>query len=253
MTCEELKEEYELYALGLSGDVEREELEHHLQTGCSTCSAGIKRALLTNASILQLTPDLKPPASLRNRVLASVGVQAKPWGWISGLAAALAALCITVLWIGDHDRNNQATLAGVQQQLEIGKQQLQSSKSEYAQVQQALSMLNEPETRQVIFGAGKPQPPHGRVFVNARRGVLLLASNLPPAPSGKTYQLWVIPKGGAPRPAGLFQSDAGGNATYLSQGALDISQTGAVAVTLEPEAGSPAPTTTPIIVAPVTD
>jgi hypothetical protein len=246
MTCEELNEEYELYALGLSGDAERAELESHLQSGCSTCSAGLKRALVTNASILQLAPDVTPPRSLRNRVLASVGVEKKPWGWISGFAAALAGLFVAVVWFGAQDRQNEASLAAVQQQL-------QNSKAEFAQVQQALSMLNEPETKQVTFGAGKPQPPHGRVFVNARRGVLLLASNLPQAPAGKTYQLWVIPKGGAPKPAGLFQSDAGGNATYLSRGALDLSKTGAVAVTLEPEAGSPAPTTTPIIVAPVAE
>src|SRR5207237_1367679 len=174
------------------------------------------------------------------------GVEKKPCGWISGFAAALACLFVAVVWFGAQDRQNEASLTAVQQQL-------QNSKAELAQVQQALAMLNEPETKQVIFGAGKPQPPHGRVFVNPRRGVLLLASNLPQAPAGKTYQLWVIPKGGAPKPAGLFQSDAGGNAAYLSRGVLDLSQTGAVAVTLEPEAGSPAPTTTPIIVAPVAD
>ncbi len=35
------------------------------------------------------------------------------------------------------------------------------------------------------------------------------------------------------------------------EGPVDVETTGAVAVTVEPEAGSSAPTTTPIIVAPV--
>src|SRR5260370_21441285 len=117
MTCEELKEEYELYALGLSGDAERAELESHLQTGCSTCSAGLKRALLTNTSILQLAPDVTPPRSLRKRGLASVGVETKPWCWISGFAAALAGFFIAVLWFGAQDPQNEAGLAAVQPQL----------------------------------------------------------------------------------------------------------------------------------------
>ena len=38
---------------------------------------------------------------------------------------------------------------------------------------------------------------------------------------------------------------------HILSGPLDVATLGAVAVTLEPEAGSSAPTTTPIIVAPV--
>jgi anti-sigma-K factor RskA len=89
--------------------------------------------------------------------------------------------------------------------------------------------------------------------MNPKRGVLFLASNLPPAPQGRIYELWIIPKGGAPRPSGLFQSDAAGNAMHMVTGPIDIASTGAFAVSVEPEAGSPAPTTTPIIVAPVGD
>jgi anti-sigma-K factor RskA len=109
--------------------------------------------------------------------------------------------------------------------------------------------LNGPETRQVVFGNTAPAPPQGRVLVNARHGVLLLASNLPAAAAGKTYELWVIPKDGSPKPSGLFKSDSSGAAMYLSNGPLDVSRTAAVAVTLEPESGSPAPTSTPVIVA----
>ncbi len=65
-----------------------------------------------------------------------------------------------------------------------------------------------------------------------------------------TYVMWVIPKGGVPRPAGLFQSE-GTRAMHILNGPLDTSTLSAIAVTLEPAAGSPAPTTTPIIVAAV--
>ncbi len=107
-----------------------------------------------------------------------------------------------------------------------------------------LAFLNSPDTKLVNFGAGAPAPPKGSILVNPRDGVLLMASNLPPLPAGRTYQMWLIPKGGAPQPAGLFQSLANGTALHTQPGVVAADTT--VAVTVEPEAGSPAPTTTPL-------
>ena len=70
-----------------------------------------------------------------------------------------------------------------------------------------------------------------------------------PAPSGKAYEMWVIPKGGKPVPAGLFQSETNGTAMHIERGPIDVNGTGAVAVTLENEAGAAQPTSQPIIVA----
>jgi anti-sigma-K factor RskA len=81
-------------------------------------------------------------------------------------------------------------------------------------------------------------------------GVLLIASNLPKAGPGKTYEMWVIPRGGTPRPAGLFQSD-GMQALYILNGPVDVRAIGTVAVTLEPAAGSATPTMPILIAAPV--
>ena len=61
--------------------------------------------------------------------------------------------------------------------------------------------------------------------------------------------MWLIPKGGAPRPAGLFQSTDAGSAVHVLSGPIDTAALGAVAVTVEPEAGSPAPTSQPLITA----
>jgi len=63
--------------------------------------------------------------------------------------------------------------------------------------------------------------------------------------------MWLIPKGGSPRPAGLFQSGETGNAFHILSGPVEIASLDAVAVTVEPESGSPGPTTTPIIMAAV--
>ena len=85
--------------------------------------------------------------------------------------------------------------------------------------------------------------------MNPKGGVLLLASNLPAAPEGKIYEMWVIPKAGNPVPAGLFQSDAEGTALHMQKATVDLAATKAVAVTLEPAGGVPQPTSQPLIVA----
>ena len=58
---------------------------------------------------------------------------------------------------------------------------------------------------------------------------------------GKTYEAWIIPASGAPRPAGLFP---GSTSAVRLRGT--VPKHAVVAVTVEPKAGSRAPTTTPI-------
>jgi anti-sigma-K factor RskA len=101
----------------------------------------------------------------------------------------------------------------------------------------------------VAFGTGRDAKSKGRVFMNPSQGVLLIASNLQPAPKGKKYEMWVIPKGGKPVPAGLFQSQGDGSAMHIQRGSVDLTATAAVAVTVEDEAGAQAPTSPIVIVA----
>jgi anti-sigma-K factor RskA len=240
--CQDFQDDFEFYALGLLDPEEKAAIDAHLATGCATCDAALKNALAINAIVMSMAPDVVPPARLKRRVLASVGVQRMSWGWLAALAAA--SMLVVALWLSVQERSRAAELAQARHNL------LQVS-SQRDRLLQALTFLDDPSTLPVSFGKGQPLPPRGNVFVHSKLGVLLIASNLPPAQSGKIYEMWVIPKGGAPRPAGLFQSEGGGTAMHILSGPLDIATLGAVAVTLEPEAGSAAPTTTPIIVAPV--
>ncbi|HLJ15358.1 MAG TPA: anti-sigma factor [Bryobacteraceae bacterium] len=243
MSCEELRDLYELYALGALEAEETAELDAHVARNCPTCVPGLKRALATNAVIASFVPDVEPPSRLRRKVLAGVGTGLSPrWGWMGAWATATAALLAGVLWFGIEDRRTASELAATRQQVAMTQMDL-------ARVQQALQFLDEPETKQVGFGAGQPQPPRGNVFVNPNSGVLLIASNLPPAPAGKIYEMWIIPKSGAPKPAGLFQSQQNGSAFHLVPGPIDTSVTAAVAVSIEPEAGSATPTK--IVIPPV--
>jgi anti-sigma-K factor RskA len=175
-------------------------------------------------------------------VIALTGEPQRSFSWMPVWILATTALAVVALWIGIERRDQARALAEL-------RLEAQRKNAELARLTEAFALMNDPAAKQVVFGEGAPKPPRGRVFVNPNRGVLLLASNLPPAPAGKIYEMWIIPKGGAPLPAGLFQSEADGTAMYVRKGPVDIASTGVIAVTLEPEAGSQAPTTQPLIAA----
>lgn len=71
-------------------------------------------------------------------------------------------------------------------------------------------------------------------------------TGLPPAPGGKTYQLWYVGPDAAARSAGLLTADADGHGSLLLQG--DANVAAAVAMTVEPSGGSRQPTTHPLVV-----
>jgi hypothetical protein len=239
MNCDELKDVYELYALGQLDGEEKDEADAHLQRGCAVCRGSLNAALALNA-LLMTTPveAVAPSRRLKRRVLASVGIERSSWTW----AAALAATCMLVvaLWLGVEERNRS-------QELIASRETLMRVQGDRDKMLEAFRFLNQPETKQVGFQKG----PRGNVFVNSRSGVLMIAANLPQLPAGRIFEMWLIPNGGAPRPAGLFTAAASGDAFHILAGPVDIATLGTVAVTVEPEAGSAAPTTNPIIAVPV--
>jgi hypothetical protein len=241
MTCEDLQDVFELYSLALLEGEEKSEVEAHLARGCETCQKRLKDALAVNAVILASVPQTAPAARLRRRVLAGFGVERPGWGWLGAFAAAL--MLVVTLWLSVQERRRENELADARREaIQVG--------AERDRLIQAFQILNQPETKRVNFGEGLPQPPRGNIFVHSKLGVLLIASNLPALPAGRTYEMWVIPTAtSVPRPAGLFQANAQGSAINLLPGPFDSLY--AVAVSVEPEAGSPAPTTTPIVIAPV--
>ena len=245
MNCDELRDDYELYTLGIADEPERSEIRAHLERDCPTCVPGVRGARELTTLIGATAPMVEPPARLRKRVLAIASGQTAPrlnWSrlWVAVAAGALIAAVV----FSTRAQRASAELQRVQAESAAQTREL-------ARLNEAFAILNQPDARQVVFGGAPAQPPRGRVFLDPARGVLLLASNLPPAPAGKAYEMWVIPKakGSQPVPAGLFQSAADGTALHVLPGPVDVAGTGAVAVTLEPAAGVPQPTSTPIIVA----
>lgn len=230
MNCEELSDHYDLYALDIAEEPERSEIRTHLNRGCEACMSGVKRALETAALLGASAPVVQPSSRLRRRILASVGVERRRPGWIPvwTMAAALAALLLV---------------------LGLVLQNRQRYVEEALRSRAAFAILYGPSTVEASFGGSQPRPPRGNVFVNPSQGVLLIASNLPPTPADKIYEMWMIPKGAKPIPAGLFQSQTNGDAVHIRPGTVDVGSTAAVAVTVENQAGANQPTTTPLIVA----
>jgi anti-sigma-K factor RskA len=83
----------------------------------------------------------------------------------------------------------------------------------------------------------------GRLVVSEGGSAVLVVSNTPAVPAGKTYQMWVI-DGGAPKPAGLFPAREGTVAIPVEG---TVKQGSVVAVTIEDDDGAESPSGTPVI------
>ena len=210
MTLPEARESYELFLIGVLEEPERSEVRALIGAD----PAGVAAAAGVVASLGILPDAADPPARLRTRVLSAAGRPARKraWFWTLLAAAGVLALLFTT-----------------------------TLRRERAQLSDALAILNAPDTIVRVSSGAK-------VFVNPTRGVLLLASNLPPAPEGRIYQMWLLPLAGQPIPAGLFQSESAGTAMHLLKRTVDFGRIGAIAVTVEPSAGSAQPTSAPFLV-----
>ena len=96
----------------------------------------------------------------------------------------------------------------------------------------------------------KPQPRGKAIYQRRTRNLIFFASNLPPLPAEKIYELWLFPAdGGAPIAAGLFKPDARGSATVVNPPLPSDVAAKNFVVTLEPAGGSHEhPRGTPVIV-----
>jgi anti-sigma-K factor RskA len=264
MTCQEHQDNYELYAMGLLDDLEAlRDLESHLARRCPNCTRGVREANDSFGLMALAAPQIAPPAELRARVIAAAqGVERKApvavmpernrplWQSLAPWAVA-AGLLVGLGYYKQAEQQRTEELVSVR----VAMQQLENTRklevAELERLRPLADFLRQAETRVVSFGEKAQQPPRGRVLVNPSRGVVLMATNLPTLPEGRTFQMWLIPKSGVPTPAGLFEA-TGGSAVHIRTGAVTAADATAVAVSVEPSAGSPAPTTTPIVVAAIT-
>jgi hypothetical protein len=204
-------------------------------------------------------PQVDPPLALRQRVLAVAGARpasaavtgpvrpARAAEWVGWAAAAAllvvaAGLGIYVTSLRQQLQDVELRLVGAVVRLEQSEQQLAQAVGEMQVARTRLAVLTAGDLTEVNLAGQAPAPrASGRAFLSRSRGVLFAASNLPPLPANRTYQLWFLTTG-PPVSAGLFQPDQEGGVTAAFDTLTDALSPTGVAVSLEPEGGVPAPT-----------
>jgi hypothetical protein len=197
-------------------------------------------------------PQRTPPAELLGRVLAAVGSNApaedrRGRAWTAWLPIA-AMLALTTA-MGIHAARLQTRVEGLESRLNdalmqasLADQRVADSRRVAAELQSAMGVLAAPDLARIDL-AGQPAAPSAsaRALWSRARGMVFTASNLPPLPEGRVYQVWVV-AGTAPISAGLLTPDASGGGMAYYNTAPDIPAPQAIAVTIEPAGGLPAPT-----------
>ncbi|MGX1473423.1 UNVERIFIED_CONTAM: anti-sigma-K factor RskA [Streptomyces canus] len=248
------------YALDALEPAERARFERHLKD-CDSCAAEV-RALSEDAVRLAWSAAAPPPMAMRDRVLAAVRTipqepavrpepaRARPepvrarksqlpphvWGAQPpprkrqrrplfvpfATATAAAALVVASLFAVQANRTQD----------ELDAQKAQAS--EIAHVLQAADAR-----------ATRGQDAQGRtigVIASASEGrAVVTLSGYSAPPSGRVRQLWLMRPNEQPRSLGLFAADTPLVATGLDKSATSL------AVTVEPDGGSPQPTTQPVV------
>jgi anti-sigma-K factor RskA len=240
---EQFADDLPLYALGALQGEERIEVERHLE-GCPACRREVESLRGDMALLALTTTGPKPPARARQRLLDAAKreprrVEAKtshPW-WLPLPWLATVALGVVVIMLSMQNSGLRREVASLER--DSANQQL-----DLQHALEVVSTLTASDAMRVTLVAAKtpPQPQGKAIYVRDRSSLIFLASNLPPLPAQKAYELWLIPTEGAPIAAGVFKPDAHGSATVINPPLPAGVQAKAFAITIEPEAGSSTPT-----------
>ncbi|MBC2931906.1 anti-sigma factor domain-containing protein [Nocardioides sp. zg-1228] len=231
------------YAMDALDELERARFERHLAE-CDDCRAEVAE-LRETAALLSETVAVAPPGSLRESVLAGIS-QVRPLapevspapphdhrrpgrrrGWVPLLVAAALAIIVGV----------GAAVT----------QPWKSADDDVERLTAAEQVLQAPDAEEVVVDLGEA----GRATLTrskSRDRAVLTTDDMVSAPTGKDYELWFI-DGDEFVSAGLMPDDPD-QTVVLDGPAADAA---AVGITVEPEGGSPQPTTDPIAVFDLTD
>lgn len=247
--CAQLRQDYEAYALGVLDPEERAEIDAHLNRGCPDCTTGVAQARQLVAQLAYLAPEVEPPAPLRRKVLERVGVVSAParlrtlpvWAW-----AAAAALALFSIFSSYQVSRLSDELARLTARIESERARGRELEAQLRSYERMQAIVSSPEMRAVSLRPAAAPQPVIRAFWNEQLGIVLSANQMPAPASDRTYQLWVVPKKGAPIDAGIFRPDAAGTVLVVSQPNARIADAAALAITDEPAGGRPTPTLPPM-------
>jgi len=244
MTCDELMDDYGTYALGALDGAALDELREHLGRQCENCTAGIREAEGLVARMALVVKPADAPKRLRKRVMALADPHAGGSRW----TRALVFVTVLCVFLAVHSVFFWMRHEAMHREFNVFWAKYTQQQSEVARLNETLALLEDPAAKEVTFGKGA----RGRVVISPKHGVAFSGQNLAALAPGKTYEMWIIPKGGKPVPAGTFEPSVDGSALHVQAGPVDVASMAAVAVSIEKEGGVASPTADQIIiVAPV--
>jgi anti-sigma-K factor RskA len=238
MDRERFDELKDAFVLGALPEEERRELEEYLAAHPER-QAEIDE-LGAVAGLLALSPrEQEPSPELRRSIMDAVEAEAERPRARSGSVLAgmrgflsirnLALGAATLLVIGLFSWN--MVLQGEMRDLQSRVQGMQASEGDSRMVE--------------LEGSGPARQASAEVMILEDHRAVLMAEDMPPVPEDKTFQIWVIEKD-VPRPSGVFEVGEDQVAVVVEN---RVEGADAIAVTVEPEGGSPQPTTEPMLVA----
>ncbi|MFJ9718091.1 anti-sigma factor domain-containing protein [Streptomyces sp. NPDC101213] len=243
------------YALDALESGERRRFEKHLD-GCDRCAAEV-RALSEDAVRLAWSTAAPPPAAMRDRVLAAVRTTPQEparepsreraprlpphvWGMRPPPGRSRAPRARRPLFVPFATATAAAALVVASLfAVQAGRTQDRLD-AEQARAREIAHVLAAPDAR-----ASTGRDARGGtigVIASASTGeAVVTLSGHGGLPGGRVHQLWVMRPDARPRSLGLFEGDAPLVATGLGPSSASL------AVTVEPDGGSPQPTTQPVV------
>lgn len=268
----------ELYPLGGLAPDERLRLAVHVADGCAECEAALRAHTRIADDLLLAVQPVQPSASVRHalmeraqrdahaaaaprrvapppsparRARASRALLATAAGLVLavGISAVLGVrLAAERTARGDAEKqleSERARIALMERDMKTERAERLAIEKRVSDLSRFANLIESPVMQTLaLAGQGPFKGAVARAYIEPDTGrVILYAHNLPPAPDGRVYQMWVLVEKQAPLSAGLLSVDAQGEAKYDS-GPLPGGLEGQVkvAVTLEPAGGVPAPT-----------
>jgi anti-sigma-K factor RskA len=261
-STDQFRELIEAYALGSLDLEERAAVAAHLAGGCVECNQALSESRWLVSQLAYLAPDATPSGMLRGRLMQTVRTDAaahksqsssSPAGrktsiplWMWG---AVAAALLFAFYNAYEAHSLQTRIHEIQNSLTAQIKLQRDSAQKLALARREAIILTDPASVKIAMPAGNKDLPALQATWNSTLGIVVSGQKLP-VPSGKrTLQLWLIPKaaGAKPLPSLTLRPDADGKFDLLVANPPDSqSGTKALAITEEPDGGSPQPTTTPI-------
>ncbi|MFL6062129.1 MAG: anti-sigma factor domain-containing protein [Marmoricola sp.] len=231
MTAHEIHALSGAYAVDALDSTERALFEDHLAV-CAECRAEVASLQAATLQLSELEP-VAPPAEVRDRVLGEIK-KIRPLPPVVARLERRRPRPITTLLAA-------AAVLGVVAGGTVVVEQLTQDATSQKQAQDPLEDVLKAADVEHVTGPMPGGASATLYWSSSEHGAVLETRHLPAAPAGHVYQLW-FQKNGTMVNAGLLTGS--GDLRYLMKG--DPGDATAVGVTVEPDGGSRAPTTTPV-------